>query len=246
MTYPHHKELVVDGNYTALGDSGPNGIGRTNPGCRVCRQLEATDGHRDGLYEGHFGNFPTHCPLWAALDFEHRIQILRVTGMCLKCLNPRYTLETRAQRLAHEHDKCSVAKRKRKNRYTCLGVGCFLHSWVCTMHQDTNRALMDSHARECARQRQHFAFIHPGFAGPGVKPWISVASCQRPTVNQDGLEPPAMHPRSEALATVDVFTRIAAFTKGLLDHWDTHGRLPVALQPTSFGEGASTGLDHLD
>jgi hypothetical protein len=55
-----------------------------------------------------------------------------------------------------------------------------------------------------------------------------------------------MHLWSEALATVDVVTRIAAFTKGLLDHWNTHGHLPVALQPTSFGEGAPTSLDHLD
>ena len=105
---------------------------------------------------------------------------------------------------------------------------------------------MDSHARECARQRQHSAFIHPGFASPGVKPWISDDSCQRPTINQDGLKPPAMLPRTEALVTVDVFTRIAAFTKGLLDHWNTHGRLPLALQHTSFGEGAPDGLNRLE
>ena len=102
---------------------------------------------------------------------------------------------------------------------------------------------MDLHARECARQRQHSTFLHPGFAGPGVKPWISGASCQKPTVDAGGLRPSTMHPRSEALATVDVFTRIAAFTKGLLDYWNAHGRLPVASQTTPSGEGAPTGLD---
>jgi hypothetical protein len=81
---------MVDGNYTAIGDFKPNGIGRTNPGCRVCQHLEATGDHRNGLYEGHFGDYPTHCPLWAAMDFEHRDQILKDMGMCLKCLNPTH------------------------------------------------------------------------------------------------------------------------------------------------------------
>ena len=126
-----------------------------------------------GLYEGHFGDYPTHCPLWAAMDFEHREQIIKDMGMCLKCLNPRYTLETRAQRLAHEHDKCSVAKRKKSYKYTCLYMECFLHSWVWTLHQDTNRPLLDTHAREFIKKRQYSAFVHPGFAGPGVKHWHS-------------------------------------------------------------------------
>ena len=177
--------------------------------------------------------------------------------MCLKCLNPRYTLETGAERLAHEHNDCSVAKRKKRSKYTCLYGECFLLSWVCTLHPDTNRALLETHARDFIKKRQYSAFVHPGFAGPGVKLWHSDTPCKRsdiaqpdpnqpftsvPTAHQasrfkvvtndgipdDGLELPVMLPRPEDLTTVDVFTTVAAFTRGLLDYWNTHGHLQLA------------------
>jgi hypothetical protein len=154
-----------------------------------------------------------------------------------------------------------VAKRKKRNKYTCLYMECFLHSWVCTLHQDTNRPLLDSHAREFIKKRQYSAFVHPGFAGPGVKHWHSDDSCKGSTTDQPltsvttdhqasrfedgGLKSPMMLPRPEALTTVDVFTMIATFTRGLLDHWNTHRRLPPALQHTSFGEGTPDGLNRM-
>jgi hypothetical protein len=208
------------------------------------------------------------------MDFEHREQIIKDMGMCLKCLNPRFTLQTRAERSAHEHNECSVAKRKRKNKYTCLYEECLLHSWVCTLHRDENRPLLETHAKEFIKKRQCIAFAHPGIAGPGVKHWHSDTPCKRsniaqpdpnqpltsvPTAHQasrftdvtndvipdDGLKMPVMLPRLEDLTTVDVFTMIATFTRGLLDHWNTHGHLPLAIRNTPFGEDTPAGISRL-
>ena len=54
---------MVSANYQTPREFKSDGIGRTNPDCRVCKHLEATGNHRSGLYEGHFDDYPTHCPL---------------------------------------------------------------------------------------------------------------------------------------------------------------------------------------
>jgi hypothetical protein len=276
--------------------------GRTRPDCRVCKHLEATGNHRNGLFKDNLDNYPTHCPRWAEMDFEHRENIIKELGMCLKCLNPRYTLKNKADRLRHERDECSLAKRKRKNKYTCLNEECFLHWWVCTEHRDENRPLFETHAKELIKKRQNIVFAHPCISDPGVKHWHSNTPSKKiniaqpgpdnhtpklghnladiltpigpqghslpdptqpltpvPTAHQasrftdvtndvipdDGLELPVMLPRPEDLTTVDVFTMIAAFTRGLLDHWNTHGHLPLAIQNTPFGEDTPAGLSRL-
>jgi hypothetical protein len=50
-------------------------------------------------------------------------------------------------------------------------------------------------------------------------------------------------PRLEDLITVNVFTTVAAFTRGLLDYWNTHGHLPLAMLNTALGEDTPVGLN---
>jgi hypothetical protein len=56
---------------------------------------------------------------------------------------------------------------------------------------------------------------------------------------------PVMLPRLGDLTTVDVFTTVAAFTRGLLDYWNTHGHLPLAMQNTPLREDTPAGLNRL-
>jgi hypothetical protein len=108
-------------------------------------------------------------------------------GMCLKCLNPRYTLKTRAERSKHEQNECSVAKRKRKNKYTCLNEECVLHSWVCPLHRDENRPLFETHAKEFIEKRQNIIFAHPCISDPGVKHWHSNTPSKKTNIAQPTL-----------------------------------------------------------
>jgi hypothetical protein len=50
-------------------------------------------------------------------------------------------------------------------------------------------------------------------------------------------------PRLEDFTTVNVFTTVAAFTRGLLDYWNTHGHLPLAIQNTALEEDTPVGLN---
>jgi hypothetical protein len=59
----------------------------------------------------------------------------------------------------------------------------------------------------------------------------------------DGLKRPVMLPRLEDPATVNVFTAVAGFTRGLLDYRNTHGHLPLAIRNTALGEDTSAGLN---
>jgi hypothetical protein len=239
------------------------------------------------------------------MDFEHREQIIKDMGMCIKCLDPRYTLKTRAERLKHEQNECSVAKRKRRNRYICLNEECFLHSCVCTLHRDENQPLFETHTKEFIKKRQTIVFADPGMkhwhsntpskkfniAQPGPdnhtpKPGHDLADiltliCPQgyslpdptqhltpeylspvPTAHQtsrftdvtddlggandiipdDGLEMPVMLARIKNLTTEDVISIIAAFKRGLLNQWNAHGHLPLAIQNTPFEEDAHAGL----
>jgi hypothetical protein len=51
--------------------------------------------------------------------------------------------------------------------------------------------------------------------------------------------------RLKNLTTVDVITIIAAFERGLLDHWDAHGHLPLGIQYAPFEEDAPADLSPL-
>ena len=89
-------------------------------------------------------NFPPPPPL-TKKEIQHRGNIIKALGICLKCLNPRFTLKTKADKSRHERDECTVAKHNRKDKYTCLNEECFLHSWVCTAHRGENRPLFETH-----------------------------------------------------------------------------------------------------
>jgi hypothetical protein len=47
-------------------------------------------------------------------------------------------------------------------------------------------------------------------------------------IPDDSLKRPVMLSRIEDLTTVDMFATVAAFTRGLLDYWNTHGHIPLA------------------
>ena len=63
---------------------------RKLPSCRICKELEKRGDNRD-LYESHQGNFPTHCPRWAAMSNEDRSEIAKAAKFCLMCMDPKIT-----------------------------------------------------------------------------------------------------------------------------------------------------------
>jgi hypothetical protein len=172
------------------------------------------------------------------MDFEHRELIIKDMGMCLMCLNPRYTLKTRAERSEHEQNKCSVAKRKRRNRYTCLYEECFLHSWVCTLHRDVNRPLLETHAKGTIKKRQYTAFAHPGISSPGVKHWHSNTPSKKFNIAQHGPNNHTPKPghnladilTPECLSPVPTAHQASCFTDGTNDITpDNSLEIPVML-----------------
>ena len=52
------------------------GMPRRLSDCRICKQLESQGDNRD-LYDGHHGNYPTHCPRWAEMTMEERLSTLQ-------------------------------------------------------------------------------------------------------------------------------------------------------------------------
>ena len=98
----------------------------------------------------------------------------------------------------------------------------------------------------------------PKYVAP-FKPTLPISWSKVPTAHQasrftdvtnnilpdDGLEMLVTLTRLKNLTTVDVITIIAAFKRGLLDHWDAHGHLPLAIQYAPFEEDAPAGLSPL-
>ena len=121
--YPSYEDIMISTQYTSPQDFKTDAMGRNHSDCRICKHLEISGNHRSYLYESHFSNFPTHCPRWAEMDFENRAKIIKEVGICTKCLNPKYTSKSKADRTKHIQRECSVASRKRKNKYTCLNEG---------------------------------------------------------------------------------------------------------------------------
>ena len=124
--------------------------------CRICQELERSGRNKD-VYEGHYGNYPTHCPRWSELNLFEREKIARAAGYCPQCMHLKVVLKSNAQANRHMSTECTV-KFNRKNKYTCLHKECLLHSWICKAHKDENQPLFDAHMAEIASKQQKLQF----------------------------------------------------------------------------------------
>ena len=105
--------------------------------CRICQELERRGDNRE-LYEAHQGNYPTHCPRWAAMTNEERGELAKAAKLCLLCMDAKITFTPGNRGTKH---KCVT--RQTKNRYSCKVNRCCFHSWVCTRHKSENKELLE-------------------------------------------------------------------------------------------------------
>ena len=120
--------------------------------CRICKELEKRGDNRD-LYESHYGNYPTHCPRWAALRNEERNDVAKAAKYCLMCMDPKVTYSANMSGARH---KCVTTSTK--NRFSCTNAKCCFHSWVCLRHKEENKELLDKFAAELAKK--NMVFVH--------------------------------------------------------------------------------------
>jgi hypothetical protein len=89
--------------------SSHNGGTLFSPDYRACKHSGATGNHGNGLIKDHLDNHHAHCPLTAATDPEHRAHVIKNRDMCLTCPNPRYALQTGAERSAqNQHNTTAL------------------------------------------------------------------------------------------------------------------------------------------
>ena len=127
---------------------------RKLPSCRICMELEKRGDNRD-LYESHQGNFPTHCPRWAAMSNEDRSEIAKAAKFCLMCMDPKITYNG-ASSSGTKH-KCIT--NATKNRFSCSVQRCCFHSWVCLRHREENRALLERFHQEMQKRKMTFTYF---------------------------------------------------------------------------------------
>ena len=53
--------------------SNPNGSNYAD--WMICKEMDRSARHRENLYEGHYGNYPTHCPRWSELNCQDRLNL---------------------------------------------------------------------------------------------------------------------------------------------------------------------------
>ena len=83
-----------------------DGLGRYDGECRICRKLERSGNHKGNLYENHYGNYPTHCPRWAEMNFDDRNDIAIAAQFCTRCMSPKYKSKGRSDLLRHSTYEC--------------------------------------------------------------------------------------------------------------------------------------------
>ena len=160
--YPTPEDFYTNTCFhVAPDDFKTHSVGTRYGGCRVCQYLDRSGNHKGNLYMGHYANYPTHCPQWAPMTIEERIKVIKEIGMCMICLNPKYTVKTEAEKKKHQNSQCSVRKYNKKNKYTCLNTDCSTHSWLCLAHKEENKPLYDTHQKEFIERQQHIIFSHP-------------------------------------------------------------------------------------
>ena len=127
-------------------------IPRKLPSCRICKELEKR-GDNHALYEAHQGNYPTHCPRWAAMLNDERSDMAKAAKFCLMCLDPKVTYNP-GNSVRH---KCIT--NETKNRFSCSVNRCLFHSWVCLRHKQENKELLDKFKQEMQKRNMVFSYI---------------------------------------------------------------------------------------
>ena len=107
-SYPTVDDVFNSANYGKRPPRfqlNPNGMRLSD--CRICLELERS-GRNKNVYEGHYGNYPTHCPRWSEMEMEHRDRIARTVGYCLQCMGFKIVVKTNAQISRHVATECVV------------------------------------------------------------------------------------------------------------------------------------------
>ena len=125
---------------------------RKMPNCRICKELEKR-GDNAEMYDGHQGNYATHCPRWCAMTNEERSDVAKAAKFCLLCMDPKVTYNP------GNTSKHKCISNATKNRFSCSVNRCCYHSWVCTRHKPENKNLMEKFKQEMEKRNMTFAYF---------------------------------------------------------------------------------------
>ena len=125
---------------------------RKMPHCRICKELEKR-GDNSELYDAHQGNYPTHCPRWAAMTTDERSEIAKAAKYCLLCMDPKVTFNP------GNSTKHKCIGNSSKNRFSCSANRCCYHSWVCLRHKSENKSLMEKFSQEFRKRNMVFTYL---------------------------------------------------------------------------------------
>ena len=147
--FREHSQAFISGSSSSKKSSASSGSINTSAinnsqaakldSCRICSVVKADPNfHSDvDLFEGHVGNYPTHCPVFISFSTSKRKAVALKAQFCIQCLDPSVTF-------SRDHmSQCSVSKKDQF--FTCKSNGCKSHLWLCMRHKDTskNKAALD-------------------------------------------------------------------------------------------------------
>jgi hypothetical protein len=91
--------------------------------CRICKVLEKSGKDRGNLYNGHYGNYPTHCPRWAEMDMNTKFKTAHNAGFRIRSFSIDFIIND-SNTLKQHHEKDCYVKSGTKNKYNCLHEDC--------------------------------------------------------------------------------------------------------------------------
>ena len=92
--------------------------------CRICSlRKPGGERHCNGK-DRHYGNYPTHCPVWAKMKMAKKLDVAEKAKYCTQCMRHSYVRGSDPEHQQHLDNRCGV--NFRKNKFTCLHDGCFL------------------------------------------------------------------------------------------------------------------------
>ena len=111
--------------------------------CRICLLVSSNTGFESDvtLFEGHIGNFPTHCPVFMSFSVSKRRAAASKINICTQCLDPKI-------KFTKDHlNDCAATKKDQF--YTCKSTGCKSHLWCCVKHKDagSNKKALENESK---------------------------------------------------------------------------------------------------
>ena len=125
--------------------------------CRICSLRKPGGEHYGSGNDKHYGNYPTHCPVWAKMSMAEKLEVTHKARYCIQCMRHDYVRNSEEDHQEHLDNKCGV--KLRKNKFTCLHDGCLTHSWVCEPHREENKPLFATHINEMGDKASSFNFL---------------------------------------------------------------------------------------